>query len=47
MSGPEFIDNRNGNTMTAALAAVLTGLPMPRGTAEAGAKAGLLDIASA
>lgn len=47
MSGPEFIDNRNGNTLAAALAAVLSGTKPGGGLQEAGARPGRLDVASA
>jgi hypothetical protein len=46
MIGPEFIDNRNGNTLAAALAAILSGTGSNGGLQES-APPGRLDIASA
>lgn len=47
MIRPEFIDNRDGNTLAAALAAILSGAMPGSGLPEAGARPGRLDIASA
>lgn len=47
MTGPEFIDNLDGNTLAAAIARVLAGGGADGGMAEAGARPGRLDIASA
>lgn len=47
MTGPEFIDNLDGNTLAAAIARILAGGGAAGGMAEAGARPGKLDIASA
>jgi phosphatidylserine/phosphatidylglycerophosphate/cardiolipin synthase-like enzyme len=47
MSHPEFIDNRDGNTLAAALADVLGHTAQAEGSQGAGARPGRLDIASA
>ena len=47
MSEPEFIDNRNGNTLAAALAAVLGGATLTGGAQKSNGGPGRLDIASA
>ncbi len=47
MTKPEFIDNRDGNTLAVALADVLGRAAQAKGSQEAGACPGRLDIASA
>lgn len=47
MSGPEFIDNLDGNTLVAALADVLSGVRGTAGMGEAAAKPAHMDIATA
>ena len=47
MLRPEFIDNRDGNTLVAALATVLGGASSMGGVEEASDRPARLDIASA
>ncbi len=47
MTGPEFIDNLDGNTLAAAIARILAGGITEGGMAEAGTRPSQLDIASA